>query len=216
MLSRAYQLSSVEDPTSAAIDNANDFLWRFNRRRLSAEEIRDAMLAISGALDKSPAGPHPFPPENDWKYSQHRPFVADYPTNHRSIYLMQQRIRRQPFLDVFDGADPNATTADRPLSITAIQALFMMNDPLAHDLSDKFAVRVGMACSSDPERIDYACRLAFGRPATKDEIQLGQDYFRECRAKMKDAGLPWDQQPRAALASYMRVLFSSNEFFFVD
>ncbi len=216
MLSRAYQLSCADDAKNAAIDNANDSLWRFTRRRLSAEEIRDAMLAVSGTLNKSQGMAHAFPPEVEWKYTQHTPFVAAYETNRRSVYLMQQRIRKQPFLDVFDGADTNVTTADRPMSITAIQALFMMNDPLVHDLSDKFAVRVGMACPAEVERIGYAYRLALGRPPTADEVRMGRDYLRECRARMKDVNVAWDQQSRMALASYMRVVVSSNEFFFVD
>src|SRR5262249_48134076 len=141
MLSRTYQLSSEEDSKNAGIDVANDYFWRFNRRRLSAEEVRDSMLAIGGDLDRSMGTEHPFPPENEWKYTQHKPFVATYASKKRSVYLMQQRIKKNPFLETFDGADPNATTAIRAVSTTPIQALFMMNDPLAHDEADAFAVR---------------------------------------------------------------------------
>jgi hypothetical protein len=129
---------------------------------------------------------------------------------------MQQRIRKQPFLAVFDGADTNAPTADRPLSTTAIQALFLMNDPFLHEQADKFAVRVGLAYPDAAQRIDYAHRLAFGRPATNEEIKAGQQYLREVAASLKDAGLAWDEVNRAALASYVRVVLSSNEFVFVD
>jgi hypothetical protein len=129
---------------------------------------------------------------------------------------MQQRIRKHPFLEVFDGADPNATTAERPITTTPIQALFMMNDAFAHEQADKFAVRIGLAVREDRDRIDYACRLAFGRPATSDEIRLGEEYLRDCAAALKETELPADQQGRAALASYARVLFSSNEFIYVD
>ncbi|MDQ3652647.1 MAG: DUF1553 domain-containing protein [Acidobacteriota bacterium] len=220
MLSRAYQLSSVDDPRHAAVDVNNDLLWKFSRRRLDAEEVRDAMLAVSGTLDKSEAGAHPFPPESAWRYTQHKPFVANYDSNYdsdrRSVYLMQQRIRKQPFLEVFDGADTNATTAERPISTTPIQALFMMNDPFTHRQADSFAVRVGMAFAAEMERIDYAYRLVFGRPATLVEIRLGATYLRQIRAEMKNTGLPADQQGRAALASYARVLLSSNEFMFID
>jgi hypothetical protein len=126
MLSRAYQLASADDPADAARDVRDDYLWHFPRRRLSAEEVRDAMLAVSGALDRSPAGPHPFPPEGGWQYTQHKPFVAAYEHDRRGAYLMQQRIRKQPFLEVFDGADPNAPTGDRPLTTTALQALLLL------------------------------------------------------------------------------------------
>ena len=216
MLSRAYRMASLDEPARAARDPNNDLLWSFRRRRLSAEELRDAMLAVSGTLDRSPAGPHPFPPESSYRFTQHKPFVALYETNRRSIYLMQQRLKRHPFLEVFDGADPNATTADRPLSTTALQALFLLNDPFAHDQADKLAVRVGMAYTEEEDRIDYAYRLAFGRPATVEELAIGRAYLRAGRARMKETGMPADQQARAALASYARVLLSSNEFAFVD
>jgi hypothetical protein len=216
MLSRGYQMSSEDDSANAAIDASNDYFWKFNRRRLSAEEVRDSMLAISGHLDRTMGGPHPFPPENEWRYTQHRPFVAQYDTDRRSVYLMQQRIKRHPFLEMFDGADPNATTGERPLSITPIQALFMMNDPFAHEQADGFAVRIGLAQREDAKRIRYAYELAFGRPATKEEVRTGESFLRECRAAMKETELPADRQPRAALASFARVLFSSNEFMYVD
>jgi hypothetical protein len=216
MLSRAYQMQSVDEPSDSTIDNANDYFWRQNPRRLSAEEIRDTILLVSGSLDSTMDGPHPFPPMNEWRYTQHRPFVADYPSSHRSIYLMQQRIRRQPYLSVFDGADTNATTPDRPISTTAIQALFMMNDPFMHDQADKLAVRIGLAFGDDASRIDYAYRLCFARPPTADEVQTGQQYIQACLAQLKQTKTPWDHQYRAALESYMRVLMSSNEFAFLD
>ncbi|WP_040546927.1 PSD1 and planctomycete cytochrome C domain-containing protein [Pedosphaera parvula] len=216
MLSAAYQLSSEERGDNAVVDANNDLFWRYNRRRLDAEEIRDAMLAVSGALDKTMGEEHPFPPENDWHFSQHKPFVAVYETNKRSVYLMQQRIKKQPFLEVFDGADPNATTGARPISTTPIQALFMMNDKFVYEQADKLAVRIGLAQSTEGKRIDYAYHLVFGRPATPEEIKMGRDYLRDSRAALKETRVPTDQQPRAALASYARVLFSSNEFLYVD
>ena len=217
MLSRAYQMASVDDPANAAIDPNNDYLWRFNPRRLSAEEIRDSILADGGSLDPVvDPGPHPFPPENEWHYSQHKAFVADYPTDRRSIYLMQQRIRKQPYLAVFDGADPNDTSPDRPLSTTSLQALFMMNDPFMHDQADKLAVRIGMALSDEAKRIDYAYQLLFARSATDEEIRVGRQYLRGVEVKLKQASVPWDRQNRDALASYLRVLLSSNEFIWLD
>jgi len=216
MLSRAYQMSAQDNPTYAMTDPANDLLWKFDQRRLSAEEIRDSMMTVSGILDRGPAPPHPFPEEVEWRYTQHRPFVAVYETSHRSVYLMQQRIRKQPYLAIFDGADTNATTATRSPSTTPVQALFMMNDKLAHEAADKLAVRIGLAFNDDAKRIDYAYRLCFGRPANEDEIALGTQYLQSCREQLNSANVPWDQQARAALASYTRVLMSSNEFLYVN
>lgn len=216
MLSHVYQLSAVEDAHDYAIDVNNDFLWRFNRQRLEAEEIRDAILAISGALDLTRGEAHPFPPQSEWKFSQHKPFVADYESNRRSVYLMQQRIRQQPFLALFDGADANATTAERPISASPLQALFLMNDPFAHAQSDKFAVRLALAFPKTADRINYAYKLAYGRAATRAEIHDGQNYLKQCATELKKAATPAEEIPRAALASFARVIFSSNEFFFVE
>ena len=217
MCSRAYQMASVSDPPNAAADPGNAYVWRFNSRRLSAEEVRDTVLSVSGSLDPAvDPGPHPFPPQGEWRYSQHKAFVADYPTDHRSVYLMQQRIRKQPFLAIFDGADTNDTVPDRPLSTTAIQALFMMNDPFMHDQADKLAVRIGMGLPDESQRIDYAYQLLFSRRATAEETRVGEDYLRGITLKLKQSGVPWDRQYRQALASYLRVLLSSNEFIWVD
>jgi hypothetical protein len=220
LMSRVYQLASVEDGSNARMDPAIDHLWRFNPRRLSAEEVRDAMLLVSGALDPGEGpgkgGEHPFPEEKEWKYTQHKQFFAVYETDRRSVYMMQQRLRKHPFMEVFDGADTNASTAERAISITPLQALFVMNNPLAHRLADEFAVRVGMAMTDDAERVQYAHRLAFGRAATDEEVQAAREYLAECRAKLKEAGVPWEKQGRAALASYARMLMASNEFFFID
>jgi hypothetical protein len=216
MLSRAYQMASQESSAYAAIDPANDLLWKFDQRRLSAEEIRDSMLTVSAMLDPTPGGEHPFPPESEWRYTQHRPFVATYETNKRTVYLMQQRIRKHPFLTVFDGADTNATTPARSLSTTPVQALFLMNDKLAHEAADKLAVRIGLAFGEHDKRIDYAYRLCFARPATPEEVDLGRQYLQTCAEQLNSAGVPWDQQQRAALASYARVLLSSNEFLYLD
>jgi cytochrome c553 len=216
MLSHTYQLSSADDALSAGVDVANTWLWRFNKRRLAAEEIRDAMLAVSGALDRTPGGEHPFPPEKDWRFSQHKPFVAAYEHNRRSVYLMQQRIRPHPQLSIFDGADTNAATAERTPSTTPLQALFMMNSPFVHEQADHFAVRVGMAYADDAKRIDYAYRLAFGRAPSPTEIRKGLEYLRNLRPALTAIKVEAEAQTRAALASYLRVLLSSSEFVFVD
>jgi hypothetical protein len=222
LMSRAYQLAGDDESEqhlarATAIDPNNDSLWHFNRRRLEAEEVRDSMLAIAGILQGGEdTAPHPFPPEHEWKYTQHKPFVANYDTKRRTVYVMQQRIKKQPFLEVFDGADTNAVTPSRAGETSPIQALFFMNDPLAYECADQLAVRVALAHPEEDKRIDYALRLCFARGASSEEIEVGHEYMAELREKLKAAGVPWDQQPRNAMASYVRVLLASNEFFYVD
>jgi hypothetical protein len=219
MLSRAYQLSAMEDSRASAADPNNELLWRHDRRRLSAEEIRDGMLAIAGTLERgAPGGPFPLPPEAEFRYTQHVQFVApaSFDTRRRTVYQIQQRLRRRRILEVFDGADPNVTTPDRPLSTTAIQALYLMNDPFVHERAGELAARLESASGDEAGRIALAYRLAFGREATPTEVESGRAYLADARPALGEAGVPDDRQARASLESLVRVLLASNEFLFVD
>jgi len=113
MLSRTYQLASDGPAENARLDPANDLLWKFDRRRLDAESVRDSVLMVSGDLDLRVGAVHPFPHPMSWTFTQHKPFSAEYDTNKRSVYLMVQRSQRHPYLSIFDGADPNVSTAER-------------------------------------------------------------------------------------------------------
>lgn len=221
MRSSAYQMTS-EPPAAAAntvkarqADPANDLRWRFERRRLSAEELRDTLLALGGTLDRSMGGAHPFPPPKDWKYTQHNPFVADYPSSLRSVYLMQQRLRKNPFFETWDGADPGASTGTRPLSTTPLQALYLMNSELVHQQSLAFARRLQGAASRDEERVRLAYALAFGRPPSGTEIKEALEYLAAAAAALPEGG-PAGRPAEAAWASYARVLFGANELIFVN
>src|SRR5262249_21633708 len=183
MLSRAYQLSGRDDSENARVDAGNEYLWRFNRRRLDAESIRDAMLAVSGALDCTPGGPHPFPEQTAWDFTQHKPFKAVYDTNRRSVYLMTQRIQRHPFLALFDGPDTNAGTASRVTSTTTLQALYLMNDPFAHEQARRFAARLLSGRKDDEGCVGRAYVLAFGRPPAADEEKTAAAYLARVREK---------------------------------
>jgi cytochrome c553 len=231
MLSRVYQLDSGEEragnarradwqarlfAANAAIDVSNDFLWRFNRRRLSAEEVRDSMLSTSGQLDRSMGGEHPFPPETTWRFSQHVQFFGVYDSNRRSVYLMQQRLKKHPFFEVFDGADTNMTVGERPLSTTPLQALYLMNNPFVHEQADQFALRVGMAYDTMPERVNYAFQLSYGRSAKPEEVREAIAYIEKTKVNFQTLNIPREKYTRMALASYCRVLLSSNEFLYVD
>jgi hypothetical protein len=216
VLTRAYQTASGDDARNAAKDPQNKYLWKFSPRRLDAEEFRDALLMIGGKLDTAMAGPHPFPPELDWGFTQHKPFLANYETNKRSVYLMQQRIRKNPYLELFDGADTGAVTGHRPVSATALQALYTMNDPFFHDQADSLAVRVGMAYSTDADRLRYAYKLVFGRTPLPEEIRTAAGFLAETRKALRDVAVADDQQNRQAWANLMQVLFSSNEFLTIE
>jgi hypothetical protein len=219
MLTRTYQTASSDDAANALKDSKNAYHWKFNRRRLDAEEIRDSLLALAGNLDPAPAAEQPFPPEMQWKYTQHTPFLgaeAAYANHKRSIYLMQQRIRKQPYLELFDGADPNAETGTRPVTTTALQALYTMNDPFFHEEADAIAVRVGMNFGSDLERLAYAYKLLYGRAPAPDELREDRAFLAAARKSLDDTTVPEWQRNREVWASLMRVMLSSSEFLTLD
>jgi Protein of unknown function (DUF1553)/Protein of unknown function (DUF1549)/Planctomycete cytochrome C len=214
VLSRAYAMACVENEPYQRTDPQNERLWTFNRRRLSAEELRDAMLAVSGKLDRTQGGPHPFKPETEWRYTQHNPMVEDFPTDRRSVYLMQQRIRMHPYLGTFDGADTNAVTGQRRTDTPPQQALFMLNSEFAHKQAGAFAERLAKEVKDPAERVRRAHLLALGRPATQDEVEEAMAFVAELERPLKEAGAKDAEQQ--AWASYLRVLLSSNEFVFVE
>jgi hypothetical protein len=210
MLSRVYQLSSKLSPEVTDIDPTNDLLTAFPQRRLDAEAIRDTILMLGGALDLSPAGAHPFPEQSSWKFTQHNPFKAVYETNHRSVYLMTQRIQRHPFLAIFDGPDASASTAQRPTSTTPLQALYFLNDPGVHAQADRFAQRIMASSTSDAERTTFAFRTAVGRDADDREAAAVLKFLQ--RAKQQTA----PESDLAAWQAMVRVIFRLNEFIYVD
>lgn len=169
-------------------------MWTFNRRRLSAEEIRDALLFVGGGLDRSPAGPHPFPPVNSWGYTQHGPFADIYPTNRRSIYLMTPRLKRHPYLALFDGADPNAGTATRLISTVPTQALFLMNSPLVHEQSAALGQRLASANVDGPTRLQTAWRTVLARDASEKEVAEATVFLATYRENLAEAGVPPEQR----------------------
>ncbi len=191
-----------------------DLFSPFPRRRLGAEEIRDAILLVSGALDPSPGKGHPFPAPTRWGYTQHAPFGAVYEHNRRSVYLMTQRIRRHPFLALFDGADPNASTPERRASTVPTQALYFLNDPFVHANAERFVDRVLAGGLGELSWIEAAYRLALARNPTPDERLDAVRFLAAYRAGTSSDGE--DASRTAAFAAFARVLFGGNEFLTVD
>ncbi len=216
MLSRTYRQSSVRDAQAIAQDPTHDWLSGFPRRRLDAEAIRDTLLFLAESLDFSPAGAHPFPSQDTWDFTQHKPFKAVYDNRRRSVYLMTQRIQRHPYLAIFDGADPSTSTAARMTSTTPLQALFLLNDPLVHEQSQRIAARI-VAQSSDAEvRVNFACELLFARPATADEIHAAQDFLTNADKLLRENETAADQIKTETWRAYLRGLLRLNEFVYLD
>jgi hypothetical protein len=215
MLSDAYQRSSSTGASALEreIDSENRLYWRFERRRLSAEELRDSLLEVCGELDRTPGGAHPFPAESSWNFTQHNPFSANYETKKRGVYLMVQRNRRDPFLTLFDGADPNATTPERQETTVPTQALFVLNAAFFHERSEKLADRL-LRVPDLANRLDLAVRWVFGRAMTGAERVRAQQFLTAYARELGE--MPAAQRPRLVWAAWARVLLGSNEFLYLD
>ena len=213
---RLIMLSATYQQASAGGDGAQtaDLFSPFPRQRLSAEELRDTILSVSGELDPAPGGEHPFPAPDTWGFTQHGPFSAVYEHNKRSVYLMVQRLKRHPFLALFDGADPNASTAERRVTTVPTQALYFLNDPFVHAKSLKCAERLQSACTGENAQVELASRLTLGRPPTDLERTEAAEFLAAYRAELTAAGK--ENAGLAALAAYVRTLFGSNEFLHLD
>jgi mono/diheme cytochrome c family protein len=208
MMSAAYQrASSIEALNTTGAQSERGLYDKFPRRRLDAEEIRDSLLAASQELDRSPGLGHPFPPEEQWKFTQHAPFKAVYDSKRRSVYLMTQRIQRHPFLALFDGPDTNASTARRDISTVPTQALYFLNDPFFHGRAEALARR--LLARPEGERINAAHQACFQRAASEVEKKTAREFIEAYRAELKGAEL-------TALAAYLRTLLGSNEFLYLD
>ena len=216
VLSETYQLSSEYDGQDAAIDPDDRFLWRFPRRRLDAESIRDAMLSVSGQLDPGRPGRHPFPPIEAWHWTQHNAFKTVYPTSHRSVYLMTQRLIKHPFLALFDGPDTNSSTDVRTRSTVPLQALYFLNNPFVAENAVGLARRMLAAGSDTPSRVTRGYQLAYGRPPDQFELDHALGFLREATTAREVNGPRFNSTEIEVWTSLAKVLITANEFLYVD
>jgi hypothetical protein len=214
--SETYRLSSDDDPADSAKDSGNRYYWRADRQRLDAETLRDSLLQLGGSLVLDRPGPHPFPAPEKWSYSAHRQFSAVYPSNHRSVYLMVQRLHPHPYLSVFNGADAKLTTDLRDASTVPPQALFMANSPLVHEQASGFARRLIEASPVAEDRVRKAFLEVYARLPASRETERAVSYVRKYAEVLSTEGVAEDKRERESWASLARILFASNEFFHVD
>ena len=185
LLSSTYRQSSDSPLEKVAMekDSENALLWKFTRRRLEAEEIRDSMLAISGRLNLKAGGPSVMVPiDQDLVKMLKRPQYwvttrdkAEY--DRRSIYMIYKRNLQLPFMGVFDAPDSLLSCPRREQATHAPQALEMTNGATSNQLAEVFAERIRMEAKTTPARIDRAWRLAVGRPPTAKEKSLALEFI---------------------------------------
>ena len=177
---------NIEYLSPQSADPENRLLSHFNRRRLSAEEIRDTMLAIAGRLNLRTGGRSVMVPVEAelvkllYKPSQWQPARDVTEHDRRSIYLLAKRNLRLPFMEAFDAPALQTTCARRESSTHAPQALELVNGKLSNDLAGAFARRLEAEFGTDHQRIvERAYQLATGRAPTTTERKLALDFLRD-------------------------------------
>jgi hypothetical protein len=193
-----------EIPNPQWIDSDNRLLWRMNRRRLEAEEVRDAVLVAAGQLDAKMYG-RPFQdfvidkPEHSphYLYEKHDP--DDAASHRRSVYRFIVRSQPQPFLTTLDCADASMSVDKRNETVTPLQALALLNDPFMVAMSRRFAERVSAESPDAQGRITAAFRLALGREPTTEERDRLTTYA-----------------ARHGMPNACRLILNLNEFVYVD
>jgi hypothetical protein len=177
MRSAAYQLSADNQPAAFAKDSGNRLYWRANRHRISAEQIRDAVLFVSGALDLRTGGP-----------SVTLTPLAD----RRTVYGKVSRYKLDEFLQLFDFPSPSQTAEQRFSTSVPLQRLFFMNSDFMQQHAERLAEQVADE-PDDAARIQKVYRRLFGRVPTAAETKAGRDFlqaealkqYEERRAKAK-------------------------------
>ena len=186
VLSSTYRQSSLSpnEARASEADPENRLLWKFNRRRLEAEELRDAMLAVSGKLNLKPGGESiMIPVEQELVDSLYKPDqwqVAPDPDDHyrRSIYLVAKRNLRLPFMEVFDQPALLTACGGRESSTHAPQALELLNGRTSNELAEVFAKRLRREVgTSSEQQAERAYLLAVGRMPTGQEKRLAVEFI---------------------------------------
>ena len=202
--SATYQQSSANDAANNTIDSDNRFLWRMNRRRLEAEEIRDAMLTVSGKLDPKMGGPGYYlfvleRPEHSPHYEYHKFNPDDVASQRRSIYRFIVRSQPDPYMTTLDCADSSQSTPQRNETLTSLQALSLLNNGFSLTMSKHFANNLIQERHSITEQVTLAVERVSGRSPTVTELNELTTYAHK-------HGLP----------NLCRVLFNLSEFVYVD
>jgi len=216
MLSATYQMSSAHNAQAYAADPTNDLFWRFDIRRLTAEEIRDSILAVTGTLNLQMFGPSIYPPlPQEVLATASRPGAAwgrssPEEAARRTIYIHVKRSLRPPMLANFDVPDTDTPCAVRMSTTVPTQSLGMLNSKFLNDQAAEFANRLREENGdSRQKQVAAAIRLTTGRVPTDKEVQGDLEFLDE---------LVKEEQLSAAdaLRHYALLMLNTNEFIYLD
>lgn len=207
-LSRTWQLSSTYNEQSFSIDPDNQYTWRMSPRRLEAEAIRDAMLALSGQLNlQRPLGTLLSQVgEGNVGQNVFEPDIRAIDSKHRSIYLPRVRGVLPEVLELFDAPDASTVTGSRNRTSTSLQSLYLMNHPFVQEQAAAFAKRVN--AQTPQQRLRYAYQLAYGRSPTSNEVQHAQTFIQQLGQSRMTA--------EEKMAAYCQALLCTTEFQTID
>ena len=203
LLSRAYQQSAGNPP---AADPDNKLLSVFPRRRLDAESLRDAMLAVAGPLDRTVGGTLYTGPNLDYVRE------VSYDSTRRTLYLPVVRGKLFDYFTVFDFPDPGVAVGKRATTTVAPQALYLLNNPFVRRQAEALADRV-LATGDDPGRTLYRAAL-LREPTTEEAARLTA--FVAKHAELNTAEKDAARRQRAAWAAACQAVFASSEFAWVE
>ncbi|MCS5630604.1 MAG: DUF1553 domain-containing protein [Pirellulaceae bacterium] len=218
LLSSTYQMSSTFDSQANTKDPENRLWWRFNRRRLDAEEVRDALLTVGDNLDLQMYGQ--LLPNTDRAYVTGTGSKrTTYDFNRRSVYLPILRSALYNVFIAFDFADPSVIQGQRKNTVVTPQALFMMNSKLVQDEASRLAQRVLQDdIKTNAERINALHEIVYGRVATSEDIDKCNQFLQRYR-ELSVQDMDDNASAAAELVIWQglcRVLLAANEFAYLD
>ena len=216
MLSNAYQMAAQANPEALAKDPQNRLFWRFDMRRLTAEEVRDSILEANGTLNRKMFGPPIYPPlPAEVLATASNPSAAwgkSSPEDaaRRSVYIKVKRSLRVPLLANFDAPDTDSSCAVRFTTTVPTQALGLLNSAFSNEQAARFAARLQKEAPGGlADQVKHAIRLTTNRLPEADEVARDVKFIEELRGKEK-------LTPEKALAHYCLLLINSNEFVYLD
>lgn len=212
MLSSAYQMSGINPSLTDNADNDNRLLTRFNRRRLSVEELRDGLLAIDGSIDLTVGGSLQSGRGTDGENNQGRLSLNPEKLKRRTVYIPLRRANLPTLLNLFDFGDATSMTGKRQLTNVSTQALFWLNSEFLTDRSATVAkTLLADASLTDAARVESIYLRVLNRKADKDEIETALKYVAAFRQKTSG-----ENSVAKAWQSLCRILMASNDFLYVD
>jgi mono/diheme cytochrome c family protein len=216
MTSNTYLMSSQGNPDAMAIDPTNDLFWRYDLRRLSAEELRDAVLVTTGKLNSSLYGPSFFPEMSaEVLATQSRPGdgwgdSSAEERSRRSLYIHVKRSLLLPLLTAFDFPDVDASCEARFITTQPQQSLSMLNGQFLNDQASYLASRVrGTVRDDERKQVSQAIEYALSRVATEHEVAEGLSLMKRLQGEHS-------QSREAALRFWCLTVLNLNEFVYLD